>query len=288
MFGRRFRKQSVKENDNPYWISFSDAISGLLIVFILATAYLIRNYEKNRADNVNVQDLRLEINELKKENKNCQDDIKIVLAEKAIIENKFEKEKDKRENILNFIKDKEYELVRRLSIDLKNMKETLQSKGILVLIDDNIMRIPSYEINFPNNQASIPDSMISKVDQIGKIVIDYAKRARDLEAVFIEGHTDCNPTNRDKRGNMGLSVDRAISISSEWAKLDKDFWDIKNNLGKPLFSVSGYGELRPIPNTMLGKCENETSENLEKNRRIDIRFVTRHPTFTDLEYINND
>ena len=214
-----FSKKQYKDEENPYWLSFSDAISGLLIIFILATVYLM--YE---------------------------------------------------------MQQREKHLSEQVNADITNIQKKLKQSGILVEIDDNIMRIPTSEIHFRNNDANIPEDKKNNVIKIGKEVIDYIlKNNQNLDTVFIEGHTDCNPSYRDNRGNMGLSTDRAISVAQEWAKIYKKFWEITNKDGKPLFSVSGYGEHRPILGTMLGDCKNESTENLRKNRRIDIRFVVGKP-----------
>ena len=145
------------------------------------------------------------------------------------------------------------------------------------------MRIPTSEIHFKNNEANIPLDKITNVRKIGQKVIEYVQKDenKNIDTVFIEGHTDCNPTNRP-RGNLGLSTDRAISIAVAWEKLDRNFWNIKNKDGKPLFSVSGYGEKRPIEGTLLNGCINESAENLERNRRIDVRFVVGRPKIVSI------
>ena len=39
---RRFsRSQTPVDDENPYWISFSDIMSGLLVIFVLASLALI-------------------------------------------------------------------------------------------------------------------------------------------------------------------------------------------------------------------------------------------------------
>lgn len=225
-----FVKKTYLDEENPYWISFSDAISGILIIFILATVYLIYSIQQ-------------------------------------------------RENYLN----------QQLNHDITNIQHELEKEGIRVEIDKNIMRIPTNEIHFKNNEASIPLDKIYNVRKIGQKVIEYVQKDenKNIDTVFIEGHTDCNPTNRP-RGNLGLSTDRAISIAVEWEKLDVNFWNIKNKNGKPLFSVSGYGEKRPIEGTLINGCENETPENLERNRRIDIRFVVGRPKFVSMSSMEDN
>lgn len=225
-----FVKKQYSDEENPYWISFSDAIASILIIFILATVYLIYS-----------------------------------------------------------IQQREHDLNQQLNQDITNIQKELEKEGIRVEIDKNIMRIPTSEIHFKNNEANIPLDKITNVKKIGQKVIEYVQKDenKNIDTVFIEGHTDCNPTNRP-RGNLGLSTDRAISIAIAWEKLDRNFWNIKNKDGKPLFSVSGYGEKRPIEGTLLHGCINESAENLERNRRIDVRFVVGRPKIVSIGNMDNN
>ena len=38
---RRSNKSASVDEENPYWMSFSDVMSGLLVIFILASVILI-------------------------------------------------------------------------------------------------------------------------------------------------------------------------------------------------------------------------------------------------------
>jgi flagellar motor protein MotB len=51
---------------------------------------------------------------------------------------------------------------------------------------------------------------------------------------------------------------------------------LKNNHGMPLFSVSGYGETRPVTKIQ------QTEEDFRRNRRIDLRFTVIHPKLDDI------
>lgn len=54
---------------------------------------------------------------------------------------------------------------------------------------------------------------------------------------------------------------------------------LKNKDGKPLFSVSGYGETRPAVVQQL------TEEDFKRNRRIDVRFTIRRPDSAQYERV---
>ena len=81
-------------------------------------------------------------------------------------------------------------------------------------------------------------------------------------------------------GNWGLSTFRAVSVWDYWLeKLPEDVQlsTLVNHSDQPLFSVSGYGETRPI------QIEQATRLQRKKNRRIDIRFTIKKPIREDFE-----
>jgi flagellar motor protein MotB len=84
-----------------------------------------------------------------------------------------------------------------------------------------------------------------------------------LEAIFVEGHTDREGT---QAYNWDLSADRAINTFRALSDEARLATDLRNDDGKYLFSVAGYGENRPA---VQGRSE----EAMRQNRRIDLRFV---------------
>ena len=44
------RRVSSSRDENPYWISFSDIMAGLLVIFILAVVYLVMVISKQKED----------------------------------------------------------------------------------------------------------------------------------------------------------------------------------------------------------------------------------------------
>jgi flagellar motor protein MotB len=242
------RSQSVNvDEENPYWISFSDIMAGLLVIFIMASLALI-----------------LELIQVQEKLKKTQVEVMEAIKEIA-------KAEQVRRDIL-------YEI-----------KEELMQKNILVEVSDNdsVLRIPDEQLSFRTNQYTIPSEKSSKmiVMEIGNALqrsITKESRYKYLDTVFIEGHTDSRRSPRHM-GNWGLSTFRAISIWDFWNEnLNKEspLSSLKNHDGKPLFSVSGYAETRPVNLTESTEAE------LRQNRRIDIRFTVKRPTIHQYEQVN--
>ena len=238
---RHFRtvKSVQGEDDNPYWISFSDIMSGLLVIFILASLALMLELTKTK---VEVSDAIREIAQA--------------------------------------------EQVRRDI--LREVETELRNKNIPVEISDNetVLRIPETLLAFETNQYRIPDKVdvIDSVIEIGRVLhesIVRNDRWRYLDTIFIEGHTDSRRSSRNM-GNWGLSTFRAIAVWNYWNDHlgEDDSLDVLvNHDQKPLFSVSGYGETRPV------QIVQTTEDDFQKNRRIDIRFTVRRPALEEFENV---
>lgn len=244
----QFRKtyNANVDEENPYWMSFSDIMSALLVIFILASVILI-----------------LRLMEIQKE-----------LEQKQIM---FEEE---------IVALKQAEQVRRTILD--EAVETLRSRGIQVEVSQNntVLSIPNELLGFDTGAFEISPMYQAQAKEIGEVlnmVISRDNRVEYLDTIFIEGHTD-NRTMQGfmGKGNWGLSTFRAISLWQFWeASLsgNERLSRLKNRDERPLFSVSGYGETRPVVFNQL------TEEDFRRNRRIDIRFTIRRPDSAQYEQV---
>lgn len=233
----RFIRQppaSVDE-ENPYWVSFSDVMAALVVIFILASLVLLTQLIKVRT-------------EVDKEMEHLQ---------KA-------------------------EEVRRTIVE--DVVEELEKRSIEVMVAENhtVIRIPNDVLGFRSGKFSIDDRYLETARKIGEVlavVIQKENRVDYLDTIFIEGHTD----NRSfwgppGKGNWGLSTFRAISLWEYWGQeisADLALNNLRNRDGKPLFSVSGYAETRPVVE------DQKTEADYEINRRIDIRITIRRPARED-------
>ncbi|HCF1343092.1 TPA: OmpA family protein, partial [Pseudomonas aeruginosa] len=206
-------KEVSVDEENPYWMSFSDIMSALLVIFILASVILI-----------------LQLMEIQKE-----------LKERQV---QFEQE---------LVELKKAEQVRRTILD--EAVEALRKRGIKVEVSENhtVLSIPNDLLGFDTGAYDIHAAYQARALEIGKVineVISREDRVEFLDTIFIEGHTDNRPLQGFMgKGNWGLSTFRAISLWQFWGSAlspDEQLARLKNKDGKPLFSVSGYGETRPV------------------------------------------
>ncbi|QGU95935.1 OmpA family protein [Clostridium bovifaecis] len=141
----------------------------------------------------------------------------------------------------------------------KEVKEIIDSGGLtkdvqVKRVDKGVLLRFKDEILFDEGQANLKQDAKNNLSKLGEALRRYNKMIR------IEGHTDNIPIHNDEfKSNWDLSTARAISVVryfTEELPEDKRF-NAKN------FEVSGYGEYHPI-------VPNDTTENMKKNRRIEI------------------
>ncbi|MBL0886375.1 OmpA family protein [Myceligenerans sp. I2] len=170
---------------------------------------------------------------------------------------------------------------------LAEIQEELARRGIRVEVDEtsSVLSIPTSLLGFDSGSYEIASARRQTALTIGQVVADVVAkddRYRVLDTVFVEGHTDNTPhTGLDGTGNWGLSTFRAISLWRVWESGPgaKELKALRSEAGEPLFSVSGYGETRPV------EPDQSTEAAKAKNRRIDLRFTVVRPTADDLAEI---
>jgi flagellar motor protein MotB len=172
----------------------------------------------------------------------------------------------------------------------------LEEDGIRVIINGvGVVTIPESSLKFRSGSANIPQDPATKtvVNRIGEVLfvrLHDDPRADFLDTIFVEGHTDCT-TYRGLKfdDNWDLSTTRSNNIWRYWSTMVFEpepfsMAALENKNGKPLFSVSGYGETRPLPNTRPdGICDGRLKDLLAQNRRIDLRFTVIRPSLDEYE-----
>ena len=242
------RHNSIRvDEENPYWISFSDLMSALLVVFILAVVALII--------------------ELTVTQKKVEHDIEALRnAEKA------------RHDILYEVKEE----LAKLDIVVE-----VADNDTVLRIPEKTLTFASDSDAIPNNKITrnavekIGFILHQKINKPLNDEDQEKMRFHYLDTVFIEGHTDSQRSKKNK-GNWGLSTFRAISLWEYWDEtltVSPKFSEMENSDANKLFSVSGYAASRRL------EINDNSWKKRAKNRRIDIRFTVRRPKLDDFENI---
>jgi flagellar motor protein MotB len=262
MFARTKRKKQDPTDENPFVLSFSDLMAGLLAIFILALIVTMLELQKRKE-------------ELLRE----QEKIKITLVELVGSLQEIQTLQTNIASALDGVSQRE----RSLTAMLEGIQKDLKDRGVEVVVAENgsVLRIPEKGLSFALGKYDIPASFEPNAIAIGQALshaLEQESNRRMLDTVFIEGHTDAVQNSREM-GNWGLSTYRAISLWNYWtlkpgelAKL-KDFQNMPPNpeqRPRPLVSVSGYAETRSThPPEIAATMKPDRPE----DRRIDIRFT---------------
>lgn len=276
---------SKVDEENPYWVSFSDLMSGLLVIFILASVALIIQLTEARIE------FEAEMTQKREELKKEQEAARKLQAEVTQLKEELRLAKLKIRKDIDELKNAERARIEILQEVRKKL--ALQNITVEIVDNDTVLRIPETTLTFSPNSYELPANanLRQAVAAIGAALHEAvlepfslsstnAKRFEYLDTVFIEGHTDSRPTSRIK-GNWGLSTFRSISLWEFWEELSVKpaFSEMENSKGQKLFSVSGYAASRRL------QLEERTPDQRRANRRIDIRFTVKRPTIADLEEI---
>lgn len=246
---RRNTPVSVDE-ENPYWMTFSDIMSALLVIFILASVILILQ-------------LTIKEQEIEQSRSDFEDEI-----------DQLRRAEEVRRNILTEAAD---ELRRRgIQVELSE--------------NDTVLRISNELLGFDSGSDEIKAEYQQTAFEIGSVLqslIVKDDRAEYLDTIFVEGHTDSriyyDPRCGRDKGNWCLSAFRAISLWQFWEEQLPDAQKLSrlvNNEGDPLFSVSGYAATR------RAVIDEVLETDFEQNRRIDIRVTVRRPTSEEFEAVS--
>jgi flagellar motor protein MotB len=216
----------TKENlesssENPFWISISDLMTGLLIIFILALLYYILNFSS-------------ETKQLQEEKSNYQQTLYLIQKKHKI-----------RSKLLNLVQKKLKEAGFLVKID--------PDHGILHLEEGILFDSGKAELKEKGKK------LLSVLSFILYDLLNKPEFKQTIETIFIEGHTDNIPIKTAKfPSNWELSTERAISTWRYLVSTNKKLEKLKNINNQFMFSCSGYSDTRPIDtnDTPKGRLRN--------------------------------
>lgn len=254
---RRFlgRRRPAEGEEESVWISFADLMTALLTVFMLAAVALVFSLTQEQAALANA---RTEAAQAKARG-------------------------DAFDSVLSSLGTSEQ--VRGAMV--QEIRDRLVARGIQVEVDQtgSVLRIPVDLLGFDSGSSDIRPEHQANALAIGQVVDDVLlenDQYRQLDTVFVEGHTDDRPIGGVYGGNWGLSANRAISLWRLWQdQLPGGLDTMTGHTGEKLFSVSGYAETRPVV------AVQNTDQDRAANRRIDIRFTEHRLSDEEISQIRD-
>lgn len=285
-----FRNKGKGSAENPkrdidYLGSVSDLMSALLFIFIitLLSAVILLNktskqyQEKEQRALVNIQRLQ----ELEVQTKRQLQALEILQSQLQWLQTRMDGADRARRQILIAI------------------RKDLQQKNLSVSKDASrgVLYIPEDVIGFKTGSARLDARNFRKVQILSQILAKHmycyaSNNVQDsvcqkvnpnryqLDAVFIEGHTDNQQYWGDKTGfrNRELATNRSNVVYDILVRENKVLQAMRNTRNESIFSISGYGDMRPVAGHEHTKPTNDAA-----NRRIELRFLFRQPRFDEVD-----
>lgn len=235
----RLRPRARSEEEN-YFISMTDMMVGMIFLFIIILMFFAMKFNDVSVQESEVLNTLLDANSTRA---TLLQKIKVIMLEKGFI----------------------------VELD--------QDNGLLHLPENIMFDKGGYYLNGQGRRA-----VVTLGWALSEILPCYARSdapsrpasclptPHKIEAVFVEGHTD---SDGDDSSNWDLSVRRSLNTYQFMIDSHPNLAGLLNHNGQPFFSVSGYGEQRPLR-------PNDSDENKRKSRRVDIRLVMAAPKADDV------
>jgi len=141
----------------------------------------------------------------------------------------------------------------------------LEKEINLVLTREGLVMRMSEHMLFGLGSADIAAEALPLLHKVGAIISKTAYLIR------IEGHTDNLPIHTERYpSNWELSTARAVNVLRYFVK--------NHNVDPRRLAAEGFSEFHPV-------VANDTAENREKNRRVEIIFIKKERPKTPIEEI---
>jgi chemotaxis protein MotB len=280
------RKESdslLTENEEEnYFVSLSDLMTGVLFVFVILTTALALHYHleagKLAKAEKGAQKAQGEAGKAKEEAEKERGKAKAARDEANRERGKAEQVQEALDALAKVLRERE----QLRKEELQRLVSRLGAQNLNVELDETngILRLPE-ELLFRTSEAELQPEGHLAIALLAKEMLPVARKGcgdspLKWEAIYIEGHTDNIPIKTTEfPSNWQLSSSRAISTFNALILSQPDLHTLLNHQQKAVMGISGYGENRPV-------ADNATEEGRQKNRRIDIRFVMAYPSQAEI------
>lgn len=221
---RSFRQSSAPvDEENPYWVSFSDVMAALVVIFILASLVLL----------MQLVDLKQDVSDKIKD---------LELAEK------------KRETIVE-------EIAREL--EEKSIKVLVAENHSIIRIPNDVLGFRSGEFSIDSqyqDTAKTIGEVLARVvtkgdrtDYLDTIFVEGHTDNRPFWGAPGKGNWGLSTFRAISLWEYwGETIDKDIAL-----------YDLRNHEGQPLFSVSGYADTRPVTEVQNEESDYELNRRID-------------------------
>jgi len=286
----------MEDEEENYFVSLSDLMTGVLFVFVILTTALALHYHLKAAELETAKNETLKAlkNAAQAESETLKALKNAALAESEANEARQAAQAAKEEatqahgkaqqvqEALDALAKVLREREQLRKEELQRLVSKLEEQNLAVELDETngILRLPE-ELLFQTSEAKLQPTGERAIALLAQEMLPVARKGcgdspLKWEAIYIEGHTDNVPIRTPEfPSNWQLSSSRAISTFNALVGSQPELQALQNHQHRAVIGISGYGEQRPV-------ADNSTLEGRQKNRRIDIRFVMAYPSQAEI------
>jgi outer membrane protein OmpA-like peptidoglycan-associated protein len=237
---------SKSENNGDEWLSISDLMSGLMLIFLLiAITFMIQVQKDKDKVYANLEEL--------------------------------EAYKKKLEEISKYYMQKEARLYQSLKDEFT--QEELE-KWQVEILPSNIVRFKSPDVLFQRGSSDLKPLFQTILEQFFPRYISVLTSSQEfqnfIDEVRVEGHTDSSWNNSEFDSylkNLNLSQDRSREVLNYIVKLDEVRYQF--HWLKKVFRANGLANSRTLDENGEFTDVSTLKEDEEKSRRVEFRIMTK-------------
>lgn len=286
------RRRDKKDSETTYWLSYSDMMAGLLLVFVIIIAVSMLHAkmqydEKELQLSGKEQELAVRSDELENEREivakqkatldeqqkmlNAQEEALAEQGEKIAIQEKTLKEQhellNKLESIMSEQQQKLDDIIGVRAELVEDLKEEFEDSDLKVSVDEKTGAITfDASILFDYNKSVLKESgkeFLSKFLPRYADVLLSDKYKDNISEILIEGHTD---TEGKYLFNLELSQKRALAVANFCLDDNSGIVDDEQlEALRELTSATGKSYSNPV-------LDEEGEVDMEASRRVDFLF----------------
>lgn len=252
----RHRRKSQNE-EMSYWLSYSDMMAALLLVFVLIISFTMLQAKKqyeNRTKELEVQEKLIE------EQQKVMDEQKKTMEKQQTTMDQQKKTMDQQQEQLDRIIGVKSKLIEDLKREFSDtdLKVSVDSQTGAITFDSSIL----FDVDKYDLKPSGEEFLEAFLPRYLNVLLQDTYNPY-ISEIIIEGHTDTNGTYMH---NLKLSQERALSVATFCLKDDSSILssEEKERL-RSIVTANGKSFSNPIYNP-------DGSVNLDASRRVEFKF----------------
>lgn len=255
------KNQQIVEEETSYWMSYSDMMAALLLVFVLIITLTMLQASKSYQDKAN---------QLEEQHALVVEQEKIMEEQKKVME----MQKAQLDKIIGI----KQELIEDLIMEFNgtDLRVKIDPQTGAIMLDSSIL----FDVNKYEIKESGQEYLVQFLPTYLKVLLNE-KYADYISEIIIEGHTD---TNGSYMHNLKLSQDRALAVANFCLKDDNLILaPAETEKLRTIVTANGRSFSNPIYNA-------DGSVNLDKSRRVEFKFRLRDEDMVNemINILNNE